>query len=254
MDELRKLVESYVKFESLGTRRVKAKRSSRLLNVVSEFVEFIRGFPNWRFDFMEKVFRFGKKIADECCVDLRDIETLFNELFPKFVQGGLLGCFISGLYHKSMGEGDKLILDLRNYSGSISGLAYKHRRGKLKIVGNRALYLGFGMSGGVVEIEGSVGNYLGKLMSGGEIRVNGNAGDWIGVEMKGGKIVIEGNAGSVIGRKMEGGEIIVKGNAGFWVGDDMKGGIIRIYGNAMSISPYRSGGTVILKDIVVKNF
>jgi hypothetical protein len=254
MEELRKLVENYVKFESLGARRVKVRKSSRLLNVVNEFVDFIKGFPNWRFDLMEKVFRFGKRIADECCVDLRDVETLFNELFPKFVQGGLLGCFISGLYHRSMDEEDKLTLDLRNYSGSISGLAYKHRKGKLKIIGDKALYLGFSMSSGVVEVEGSVGNYLGKLMSGGEIWVKGNAGDWIGVEMKGGRIVIEGNAGNVIGNKMECGEIVIKGNAGFWVGDDMKGGIIRIYGNAMSVSPYRSGGTVILKDIVLKDF
>ena len=220
------------------------KTKSILNDIANEFVEFIKGIPSWKFEFMEDIFKFGRKIYKECRLSLKEIETLFNEVLPDYVQGGMLGSFISGLYHDALNENDVLRLDLRKYYGSISGLGYKHRMGILRIVGNRAFCLGFGMKGGLIEVEGNVGNYLGKYMEDGTVVVKGNARDWVGECMKGGKILIEGNAGNVVGEKMEGGEIVIEGNAGFWVGDDMRGGVIRIKGNVRSISGDRWGGKI----------
>jgi len=231
--------------KSIRKEFYRSRRTKSILeDIANEFVEFIRDIPTWKFEFMEDIFNFGRKIYKECRLSLSDVERMFNEVLPNYVQGGMLGSFVSGLYHDAMGEDDILRLDLRNYYGSVSGLGYRHRRGTLKIVGNKAFCLGFGMKGGRIEVEGNVGNYLGRYMEDGTIVVRGNARDWVGECMKGGRILIEGNAGNVVGEKMENGEIIIEGNAGFWIGDDMRGGVIRIRGSVRSVSYERWGGKI----------
>lgn len=217
---------------------------SILDDVALEFVEFVRSIPTWKFEFMGEIFKFGRRIGKECNLNLNEVENFFNDVLPSYVRGGMLGCFVSGLYHDVMDDGDVLTLDLRRYYGSVSGLGYRHKRGILRLIGNRALFLGFEMKGGVIEVEGNVGNYLGKCIKDGKIVVNGNARDWVGDCMKGGRIVVKGDVGNVIGEKMEGGEIVIEGNAGFWVGDGMKGGVIRIFGDFKSISFDRCGGSI----------
>ncbi len=248
--DLKDLIDRYnlVRIDSVESRRTveydRGRTRSILYDIVNEFLEFISEIPSWKFEFMDDVFKFGRRIGKECRLSARDIEVLFNDIFPNYIQGGMLGCFISGLYHDVLGRDDEIKLDLRKYRGSISGLGYEHKNGILKVIGNKAFCLGFKMRSGIIEVYGYVGNYLGKSMNGGKIIVNGSARNWIGERMKDGKIVVEGNAGDVIGQKMEGGEIIIKGNAGFWVGDEMIGGVIRIYGDIKSISGDRRGGSI----------
>ncbi len=232
--DLKNLIDLYglVKYEKLKKRseefvkRYRSRVKSVLHNIAEEFVEFVKNLPNWRFEVIEDVFNFGKRICNDCKLKVEDIEELFNNVMPNYVRGGLLGSFISGLYSDVMGEDDILRLDLNKYSGSISGLGYMHKKGKLIVYGNRAFCLGYKMRGGIIEVFGNVGNYLGKQMEGGEIIVHGNARNWVGEKMKGGRIVIKGNAGDIIGYKMEGGEIVIKGKVGSWVGEDLRGGRI----------------------------
>ncbi len=232
--DLREFIKKYdlLKIEKIVSKSKSYKRlykirvKSILHNVAEEFVEFVRELPNWKLEIFEDVFNFGKKICIDCRLGLEDIEVMFNDILPNYVRGGLIGCFISGLYHNILGDGDVLRLNLYKYSGSISGLGYMHKKGKLIVYGNRAFCLGYKMRGGIIEVFGNVGNYLGKQMEGGEIIVHGNARNWVGEKMKGGRIVIKGNAGDIIGYKMEGGEIVIKGKVGSWVGEDLRGGRI----------------------------
>lgn len=215
----------------------------KLHEIAKEYVSWSSDIPNWRFENLEKIFNFGRRIAKEYSVNLQEIERLFNQVLFKYAGGGLFGSFISGLYSNIIRD-DVLELNLKKYPGSVSGLGYKHSRGKLDVIGDKAYYLGVEMNGGKILVRGNVGNYLGKGMKGGKIVVEGNARNWVGENMKGGFILIKGNAGDVIGEKMSGGEIMVEGDAGYWVGDDMKGGIIRIRGEYKSLSGDRRGGEI----------
>lgn len=238
-------IEKFDDKKILRKERYLSRRMRSILDdIATEFVEFIRDIPTWKFEFMDEIFKFGRKIGKECNLNLSDIEKLFNQVLNVYVQGGMLGCFVSGLYHDLIEEGEILTLDLRNYRGSVSGLGYRHERGILRLIGSKASFLGFYMKGGIVEVKGNVGNHLGRKMEDGRIIVKGNARDWIGECMKGGIIVVKGDVGNVIGEKMEGGEIVIEGNAGFWVGDGMRDGKIKIFGNVKSISFDRYGGKI----------
>jgi len=248
--DIRDLAEKYLRGDLYRVRRnyrrnyYSGGKISVLEDIASEFLEFIQGIPTWKFEFMEKVFKFGRKIGKECRIGLREVEALFNDVLPRYVGGGMLGCFVSGIYHDMLEDDDTLTFNLSGYRGSVSGIGFRHRKGELRVVGNRALYLGFEMEGGRIVVNGNVGNFLGKGMRGGVIEVLGNARDWVGLEMRGGRIAVRGNVGSAIGVKMMGGEIIVEGNAGFWIGDDMRGGVIRVKGSVRSVSRDRSGGKI----------
>jgi len=195
-----------------------------------EFMSRASRIPSWKTDFftVEKIFNIGKSVAREYSVNLMEIERLFNEVLPKYMRGGLLGFYISGLYRDVIRERDVLRLDLRRYPASISGLGYRHSCGRLEINGNKAYYIGMEMDGGEILVRGNVGNYLGKSMRGGRIIIEGDARNWVGERMEGGFILVRGNAGHVVGKKMTGGEIVVKGDIGYWVGDEASGGMIRV--------------------------
>lgn len=195
-----------------------------------EYISWGSGIPSWKIDsfVIEKIFNFGKDIAREYAINLLEIERLFNDVLPRYMRGGLLGFFISGLYKDIIREDDVLRLNLMRYPASISGLGYLHSHGRLEIVGDKGYYLGMEMDGGEILISGNVGNYLGKLMKGGRIIVDGSARNWGGEKMEGGLILIKGNAGNIVGKGMTGGEIVIEGNVGYWVGDDARGGIIRV--------------------------
>ncbi len=66
-------------------------------DIAKEFSEFIKRIPQWKFEFMEEVFNFGKKISKECGPSLEDVELLANEILPSYVGGGMIGSFISRL-------------------------------------------------------------------------------------------------------------------------------------------------------------
>ncbi len=248
--DLRDLARLYLRgefYENFEGRRIEyhARRKVSILeDIAQEFYEFIKEFPAWKFELMGKIFRFGRRIERECRIDLKDVEVLFNDILPRYVGGGMVGCFISGLYHDVMEDDDVLTFNLSRYRGSVSGLGFRHKRGALRVFGNRALLLGSEMGGGVIRVEGNVGNYLGRKMAGGRIEVEGNARDWVGMEMRGGTIHVKGNVGNAVGVKMEGGAILIDGRAGFWVGDDMRGGVIKVREGVMSVSRDRSGGKI----------
>lgn len=212
------------------SRYEKALKYEKVEEIAREFIFFGSSIPSWKTDSVniEKIFSLGKDVAKEYSVNLLEIERIFNDVLPKYMRGGLIGFFISGLCRETIRKKDILRLDLRKYPASISGLGYRHPCGMLEINGNKTYYLGMEMEGGEILIRGSVGNYLGKSMKGGRIIIEGDARNWVGEGMKGGLIMIMGNAGHIIGKKMLGGEIIIKGDAGYWVGDEAQGGIIRI--------------------------
>lgn len=217
----------------------------KLYELAKEYISWGRGIPSWRVDWaIEKIFNFGKGMAKEYHLDLLEIDRLFNQVLPHYMRGGLLGCLISGLYTDIIKEDDTLRLYLKRYPATVSGLGYRHHKGKLEIIGNRAYYLGVEMEHGQILVRGNVGNYLGKSIKGGQIMVEGNARNWVGERMKGGLIFIRGDAGHIVGKKMTGGEIVVEGDVGYWVGDDMRGGVIRIKGRYQSLGGERRGGEI----------
>jgi hypothetical protein len=211
-------------------RYEKGLRYDKVEELAREFISLGAKIPSWKIDSstIEKIFNLGKNASREYGVNLLEIEKLFNDVFPKCMRGGLLGFFISGLYKDVIREQDVLILEIRKYPASISGLGYRHSCGRLEIIGNKAYYVGIEMEGGEMIIRGSVGNHLGKAMKGGRIIIEGDARNWVGEKMENGLILIEGNAGHIVGKKMTGGEIVIRGDVGYWVGDEAEGGMIRI--------------------------
>jgi hypothetical protein len=205
-------------------------RYDKVEELAREFHSWGSRIPSWRIDsfITEKIFNLGRNAAREYNINLLEIERLFNDVMSKYMRGGLLGFYISGLYKDIIREKEILRLDLRKYPASISGLGYRHSCGKLEIIGNKAYYIGLEMEGGEIVVKGNVGNYLGKSMKGGNIIIEGDARNWLGERMEGGLILIEGNAGNIVGKKMTGGEIVIKGNVGYWIGDEATGGIIRV--------------------------
>jgi hypothetical protein len=218
--DLRKLARRY------ADRYEKFEENKNLSYVVDEFADFVKDLPTWDFDIMDDVFKLGKRLSAEFNVSANDVEVLFKDLLPEKVYGGLVGFFVSGLYNRILKDEDTLVLDGAKYRGTVSGIAYKHRRGKIVLKNCKALFLAYKMVGGFVEVFGNVRNYLGREMKDGMVLIHGNACDWVGFEMEGGRIVIEGNAGNAIGVNMKGGEIVVRGKAGFWIGEGKKGGRI----------------------------
>jgi len=217
----------------------------KLHEIAKEYMRWGLDIPSWRFDAASaRVFEFGRRLAREYNVDIFEVSKLFNEVLPHYTRAGLAGCFISGLYIDIIKQGDIIKLNLMTYPGSIYGIGYRHPKGRLEVVGNRAHFLGAEMEGGEVFIKGNVGNYLGKLKKDGKILVEGNVRNWVGEKMEGGTIFIKGNVGDALGEKMIGGEILIEGNIGSWVGDDMRGGIIRIKGKYKSLSSDRRDGGI----------
>lgn len=221
--DLKKKRERRLRYEE-GLRYDKVEELAR------EFVSLGAKIPSWKIDSstIEKIFNLGKNAFREYDVNLLEIGRLFTDVLPKYMRGGLFGFFISGLCKDVIREKDILILELRKYPASISGLGYRHSCGRLEIIGNKAYYVGIEMEGGEIIIRGSVGNHLGKAMKGGRIIIEGDARNWVGERMEGGLILVEGNAGHIIGKKMTGGEIVIGGDAGYWVGDEAEGGMIKV--------------------------
>jgi hypothetical protein len=205
-------------------------RYDKVEELARGFISWALKIPSWRIDSSTrgKMFDVGKNASKEYDVNLQEIERLFSDVLSKYMRGGLLGFYISGLCKYLMKDKDTLKLDLRKYPASISGLGYRHSCGRLEVTGNKAYYLGMKMEGGEIVVKGNVGNYLGKSMKGGCIIVEGDAKNWVGEKMQGGLILIKGNAGNIIGEKMTGGEINIKGDAGYWIGEDATGGMIRL--------------------------
>jgi len=240
MQGIKRLLEKnpdLLRIESLEPeKREKRHRYEEVLkydkveDLAKEYISWGLTMPSWKIDspVIEKVFSFGKDMAREYAINLSEIERLFNEVLSRYMRGGLLGFFISGLYNEIIREDDFLGLNLRSYPASISGLGYRHNRGKLNIAGDKAYYLGTEMEEGEILVSGSVGNYLGKSMRGGRLIVDGNARNWVGEKMEGGLILIKGDVGNIVGEKMTGGEIVVEGKAGYWIGEGARGGVIRV--------------------------
>lgn len=216
----------------------------KLEDIATEYLAWVAKMPGWRLEAGEKVFNYGKKVAEEYGLNLKEVDRLFNETLPKRLRGALLGFLVSGAYNEVIREDDLLLLDLAKYAGTVSGLGYRHPRGRLKIIGNRTYYLGVSMKGGEILLRGSAGNHVGTFMEAGQIIIEGNAGNWTGQLMRGGVIRIKGDAGHIIGKKMMGGEIVIEGDAGCWVADGMRKGIIRIKGVCGSVDEERSGGEI----------
>jgi len=217
----------------------------KLHEIAKEYMQWGLDIPSWRFDAAStRVFEFGRRLARQYNIDIFEVGRLFNEVLPHYTRAGLAGCFISGLYRDIIKQGDVIRLHLTAYPGSIYGIGYRHPRGRLEVIGDRAHFLGAEMEGGEISIKGNVGNYLGKLKRGGEISIEGSARNWVGERMEGGVIFIRGNVRDALGEKMAGGEIWIEGEAGSWVGDDMRGGIIRIKGGYKSLSSDRWGGEI----------
>ncbi len=214
----------------------------KLHEISKQYVKKVRDLPQWRFKYLDKMFDYGIRMVEEYTISLREVERLFNEVLFNYVKGGLLGAFISGMYSRTITKDDVLSLGLHNYYG-VSGLGFRHSRGKLKVKGNRALYLGTEATGGEILARGNMSNCVGKKNNGCTITIEGNVRNWAGMEMRDGLIKISGNAGDILGEKMSGGEVLVEGNAGHWVGDDMSGGVIKIKGD-ITPSEERSGGEI----------
>lgn len=214
----------------------------KLHEISKQYVKKVRDLPQWRFKYLDKMFHYGSRMGEEYKVSLGEVERLFNQVLYNYVKGGLLGAFVSGMYTRIIKKDDVLSFNLNSYY-SVSGLGFRHSRGKLKVNGDRALYLGTEATDGEILVRGNMSNCLGKKNNGCTITVEGNVRNWAGMEMKEGMIRISGNAGDIVGEKMSGGEIVVEGNAGHWVGDDMGGGAIRIKGD-FTPSEERSGGEI----------
>ncbi|MBW1980155.1 MAG: hypothetical protein JRJ12_02950 [Deltaproteobacteria bacterium] len=218
---------------------------NKLEDIVRQYRSWVLRIPGWRLESGERVFCFGKSVAKDYDLNLREVERLFNEILPRRLRGALLGFFISGVYDKVIQRDDILHLNLSRYSGGVSGLGYRHTRGHIEIVGSRAYWLGVKMRSGEILFRGDVGSHIGTFMAGGRLTIDGDAGNWIGYRMSGGEIRVKGNVADVIGKKMTAGEIIIEGDAGHWVADDMRGGVIRIQGVYGSIDEERLGGEVV---------
>lgn len=254
MADIKELLQQNPNLLDLKTEQGKKKERKRqyeekiipnfdkLHEISKQYVKKARDLPQWRYKYLDKMFDYGIKMGEEYGVSLGDVERLFNEVLFNYVKGGLLGAFISGMYSTTIKRDDVIILNLYNYYG-VSGLGFKHSRGKMEVKGNRALYLGTEATGGEILVKGNVTNCAGKKNNGCTIKVEGNVRNWAGMEMKDGVVEILGNAGDILGEKMTGGEIVVEGNAGHWVGDDMGGGVIKIKEN-FTPSEERSGGEI----------
>ncbi len=217
----------------------------KLHEIAKEYMQWGFDIPSWRFNAASaRVFEFGRRLAREYNINIFEVGRLFNEVLPHYTRAGLAGCFISGLCRDIIKQGDIIKLNLIAYPGSIYGIGYRHFKGRLEVIGNRAHFLGAEMEGGEIFIKGNVGNYLGKLKKDGKILVEGNVRNWVGEKMEGGTIFIKGNVRDALGEKMAGGEISIEGNIGSWVGDDMRGGIIRIKGKYKSLSSDKKGGEI----------
>lgn len=223
-------VESPDEKRGIRQRYEEALRYDKVEELAKEYVSWGANMPNWKVDHLtiEKNFNFGKTIAKEYAINLLEIERLFNEVLPKYIGGGFLGFFISGIYRDMIGKDNVLRLNTMRYSASISGLGCQHKCGRLEIISDKVYYVGMEMASGEIVVYGNVGNYLGKSMKGGRIYVDGNARNWVGAKMEGGCILIKGNARDIVGEKMTGGEIIIGGDAGYWIGDGATGGVIRV--------------------------
>jgi len=218
---------------------------NKLEEMAKEYVSLIKNLRAWEVaKHIERIFLFGKRCVREYEIRLSELDLFFHQILPKYVGGGLLGCFISGLCQEIMREDTLLLLDLSPYRSTISGMGYRHQKGFLFLKGGRLYYLGVEMEGGKIEVEGNVSGYLGRWMKGGTIIIKGSAGSWVGQGMRGGKIEITGNARDALGMRMIGGEIWVGGDVGFWLAEEMEGGCIWIKGKIKSITSDRYGGEV----------
>ena len=257
MDAIKKLLEKnpdLLKFNSLSSGKKEKKKRyehvieddfDKLEDIADEVQSMVMDMPHWRMEIGEKVFEFGKAIAEEYRLNLGEVDRLFNDVLPKRTRGPLSGFFISGAYHEIIREEDRLSLDLSRYPGAISGLGFRHPRGRLELAGNRSFYLGGKMTGGEILLRGNAANHVGKYLQGGRIVIEGNVRNWVGQQMHGGLLIVNGNAGEIIGKDMTGGEIIIEGDAGGWVGDGMKDGIIRIKGDCGPLDEsIRTGGEI----------
>ena len=256
MSGIKKLLEKNPNVLNLKRDLLKEKRRAyyeraikssydKLDEMAKEYVNFVKGLKAWEVaKHIENIFIFAKRCAIDYDIRLEELDIFFHQILPKYVGGGLLGCFIAGLCHYVMRYDTHLYLDLTHY-GTVSGLGYRHSKGTLTLQdGHLPYYLGVEMEGGKIEVFGNVGGYLGRWMKDGLIIVHGNAGSWVGQGMRGGRIEIYGDVRDTLGMRMKGGEIFVEGNAGFWVGEEMQGGHIWIKGEIKSITADRYGGKV----------
>ena len=256
MQAIRKLLErnpGLLRLDSVNfDKKTRRQRYDRIIvdtfdkldDIAREYRNWVAKIPPWHLEAGEQVFNFGKQTAEEYDLNLNNVDRLFNEVLPNWTRGALLGFFVSGAYHEVIRENNLLPLDLSNYSGTVSGLGYRHPMGRLVIIGNRTYYLGVRMKDGEIVLKGNAGSHVGKFMLGGQILIEGNVRNWIGQHMRGGAIRIKGNAGHIIGKNMVGGEIVIEGDAGSWVADAMRNGIIRIKGGCGTLDEERSGGEV----------
>ncbi|HDD35819.1 MAG TPA: hypothetical protein ENF30_03350 [Candidatus Desulfofervidus auxilii] len=218
---------------------------NKLEEMAKECVSFIKGLKAWEVaKHIERIFFFAERCAIDYNIDIKELDMFFHQVLPRYIHGGLLGCFVSGLCYYVMREKTHLFFDL-TYYGTVSGLGYRHSKGTLSIQdGHLPYYLGVEMQGGKIEVFGNAGSYLGRWMKEGSIIVYGNAGSWVGQGMQGGRIEVYGSVRDTLGMRMRGGEIFVDGDAGFWVGEEMQGGCIWIKGRIKSITTDRYGGEV----------
>jgi hypothetical protein len=219
---------------------------NKLEDITEQYLRWVAKMPGWRPEVGEKVFHFGRTIGEDYGLSLEEVDRLFNETLPQRLRGALLGFFMAGMCAGLVDKDAILRLDLSNYAGAVSGLGFRHARGRLEILGDRAYLVGVRMRGGEILLKGNAGNHIGTFMDGGSIRIEGNARNWIGQHMRGGLLRITGNAGNILGKRMSGGELVIEGDAGHWLADDMLGGIIRIRGRCGSVDEERSGGEVLV--------
>ena len=123
------------------------------------------------------------------------------------------------------------------------------------------IYIGRGMTSGLIEAHGDAGDFVGQNLRNGRIIINGNAGSWAGNKMSGGRIDINGNAGNYVGAGLPGdafgmtdGLIKILGNAGDRLGDRIRRGLIIVEGKAGDYCGSRiHAGTIIVLDKVGKH-
>ncbi|CAD7782455.1 hypothetical protein DMNBHIDG_03132 [Candidatus Methanoperedenaceae archaeon GB37] len=137
MSEIKRILEK--RPEILNLKRIPSQRNrkihyrqaikptyDKLEEMAKEYYNFIKNLRAWEVaKHIEKIFLFGKKCASDYEIKLPELLLFFHQILPKYVGGGLLGCFISGLCHSLMKEDTYLHLDLSPYRSTISGMGYR---------------------------------------------------------------------------------------------------------------------------------
>ncbi|CAD7777449.1 MAG: hypothetical protein KCCBMMGE_00531 [Candidatus Methanoperedenaceae archaeon GB37] len=127
MSEIKRILEK--RPEILNLKRIPSQRNrkihyrqaikptyDKLEEMAKEYYNFIKNLRAWEVaKHIEKIFLFGKKCASDYEIKLPELLLFFHQILPKYVGGGLLGCFISGLCHSLMKEDTYLHLDLSPY-------------------------------------------------------------------------------------------------------------------------------------------